>query len=424
MESSITETEQAVTHAAWSENVLHLWQRRRLLLRVGIYAVVLSGLIAFLVPKRYESSTSIMPPEQPLSGGAMLSAIAARSGSEGAGLASLASGLMGGMGVRNNGDLFMELMRSGEVEGRIAQRFELQHLYRKRYMVDTLKKLRRRTAIVEDKKSGVITITVSDTDRGRAQQMARAYVDELNRLLVQVSTSAARRERMFIESRLDNVSLKLNTAENELSQFSSRTSTVDIKEQTHAMVDAGERMQAQWIVAQADLESLRQIYGDQNLRVKAAQEKVGILQRQLSRMGGGETASGQPGAKTGEMYPPLRQLPQLGVQWANLTREVRVQEQVYDLLSAEYESARIKEAREVETVSVIDPAGWPEKKSFPPRLLLVALGTVGALAAAALLLLLVKGWRELDDESDGKRVARHILSSSEIVSRRFLRRQV
>jgi len=97
---------------------------------------------------------------------------------------------------------------------------------------------------------------------------------------------------------------------------------------------------------------------------------------------------------------------------------------VYDLLSAEYESARIKEAREVETVSVIDPAGWPEKKSFPPRLLLVALGTVGALAAAALLLLLVKGWRELDDESDGKRVARHILSSSEIVSRRFLRRQV
>src|SRR2546425_702703 len=77
-----------------------------------------------------------------------------------------------------------------------------------------------------------------------------------------------------------------------------------------------------------------------------------------------------------------RKLPLLGVQWTDLYRRVKIQETVYELLNQQYELARIQEAKEIPTVNVVDPADLPEKKAWPPRLLIIALLTVLSLAGA------------------------------------------
>src|SRR6185312_4520878 len=283
----------------------------------------------------------------------------------------------------------------------------LQHVYKTKYMKDTVKRLRSRTDIKENKKSGVITIVVTDTDRKRAQDLARGYVDELNKLLSRVSTSSARRERQFIEQRQASVLKELNAAEEQLSQFSSSTSTIDIREQTRATVDAGAKLQAEMIFGETELESLKQIYGDDNVRVKAARERIGVLQRELGKMGGSPADANDPvDLSKDELYPPLRRLPELGVRYANLYRRVKVQEAVYELLSAEYETARIEEANEIPTVSTIDAAGWPEKKSFPPRLTFILAGTLIVLLLTSFTMLLLRNWRELDERDDLKKLAR------------------
>ena len=51
-----------------------LWEERRLLFRVSIYGLALFTLIAFLIPKRYESSAVLMPPDDQSSSGLMLAA--------------------------------------------------------------------------------------------------------------------------------------------------------------------------------------------------------------------------------------------------------------------------------------------------------------------------------------------------------------
>jgi uncharacterized protein involved in exopolysaccharide biosynthesis len=396
-------------NAPWAKNLLYLWGRRGTLLRLGIIALILSTAVAFLLPKQYESSTSLMPPEQQSGGAAMLAALASRAGAGAGGLGSLASGLLGAKGT---GDLYIDLLRSGSVMGGLAERFHLQQVYHARYQKDTLKKLAARTNISENKKSGVITIVTSDTSQQRAQDLANGYVEELNKLLARVSTSSARREREFIEQRLASVLKELNDAQEQLSQFSSSTSTIDIREQTRATVDAGAKLQAELIVAQSELQSLRQIYGDENVRVRSTRERIGVLQHELDKMGGSSFAPNDTQAETsGELYPPLRRLPELGVRYANLYRRVRVQEAVYDLLSAEYETARIQEAKEIPTVSVVDFAGWPEKKSFPHRLYFMLGGTLGALLITSFIMLLRKSWRELDERSDFKVIAHHVRAS-------------
>ena len=401
----------AVQQENWAIRAMLLWKDRHRLARVTAISLIVSLGIAFVIPKRYKSIASIMPPDQQSSGAMMLAALASHSGSLG-GLGSLAGSLLGG---HTTTALFVNLLHSGTVSGHLIDRFNLQHVYRERYRIDTAKHLAHRTSITEDKKSGVITIAVEDEDPLRARDLAQGYLDELNKLVTRTNTSAAHRERIFIERRLHSVQADLERAQLGLSEFSSRTSTVDIKEQTRAMVTAGARVQGELLVEQSGLESLRQIYGDGNMRVRETEARIASLQRELEKMTGSSAplipeAAGEGSVTShaddkGELYPPLRQLPRLAVPYADLYRQVRVQETVYELLTQQYEMARIEEAKDVPVVSVIDPPGVPEKKSFPPRLLLTLVLTFLSFAATAALILMRDHWSKLDPSDPRKLLA-------------------
>lgn len=397
----------------WAVRIGLLWRHRRLLARVTVISFIVSVGIAFLIPKQYKSSASIMPPDQQGSGAIMLAALLGHSGLGSFG--SLASGLLG---THSTTALFENLLQSGTVQGHLIDRFNLQHVYHTRYRITTAKHLARHTSIRDDKKSGVITIEVEDTDPVRARNMAQAYLDELNKLVNQTSTSAARQERIFIEHRLQSVDSDLERAQVELSEFSSKNSTVDIKEQTRAMVDAGARVQGELLVEQAGLQSLRQIYGDDNLRVRETEARITALQHDLAQITGSsaplhavtQVAGAQAvSGDNGVLYPPLRQLPRLAVPYADLYRRVKVQETVFELLTQQYEMARIEEAKDTPVVNVIDPPGVPEKKSFPPRILLTLLLTFVSFTVAAGFILLRNGWYALSAEDPRRVLAAEIL---------------
>lgn len=413
MNSSATlDQVEAVAEASprWLIHAAILWQHRRALARLTALSLLVSLAVAFLIPKQYKSSASIMPPDPPNPSAAMLAALAGHLG--GVGALSLASALPGG---HSSGELFIDLLRSGTVSDHLIDRFDLQHVYHKRYRVDTAKRLARLTKITENKKSGVITIEVEDTSRERARALTQAYLDELNRLVVRTNTSSAHRERVFIEQRLHDVQASLEDAEIRLSRFASDSTAIDIKEQTHAMLDAGSRTQAELMIEQSSLDGLRQMYGDSNVRVRESEARIASLQAQLSRMAGSssanaaDSAADPPRNESGDatrtaprnaalvrdpapLYPSLRQLPQLAVPYADLYRSVQEQEILSQLLAQQYETARIEEAKDIPAVNIIDSPGLPEKKAFPPRLLLALLLTFLSFAAASSFLLVRHYW--------------------------------
>jgi len=403
------------TPANWVVHATLLWRRRRLLARVTGIALVLGLVIAFTMPKQYESGTRIMPPDQQGSSALMLAALASRGGGLG-GLGSLAGGLLGG---HTTTALFVDLLHSGTVAGHLINRFHLQQVYHKRYMVDTAKALAHRTTVTDDKKSGVITITIQDTDPVRARDLAQAYLDELNKLVNQTSTSTAHQERIFIERRLQSVEADLERAQLALSEFSSRNSTINITDQTKAMVDAAARVQAEVLVEQSGLDALRQMYGDGNIRVRETEARIATLQRELAKMSGTSAplaagvASGSKSVEGDEnqLYPPLRQLPRLAVPYADLYRRVKVQETVYELLTQQYEMSRIEEAKDVPVVSVIDPPGIPEKKSSPSRLLVALCFTAFWFTAVAAFLLMADRWAKVDSRDPRKVLVEDVFSS-------------
>jgi uncharacterized protein involved in exopolysaccharide biosynthesis len=245
--------------------------------------------------------------------------------------------------------------------------------------------------------------------------MAQTYVEELNRLVAELSMSSARRERIFLEGRLQAVSQDLESAEKEFSQFASSNTAIDIKEQGKAMVDAAATLQGQFIAARSELQGLKQIYTDKNVRVRATEARIAELESQLEKIGGkGESASLENSAQDDPLYPSIRKLPLLGVAYADLYRKTKVQEAVFEALTQEYELAKVQEAKEIPTVKVLDPPDLPDKKSFPPRTLIVLLGTALAFSCGVTWVFGSALWGVTDPADPRKLLAQEIFDTAKV----------
>jgi capsule polysaccharide export protein KpsE/RkpR len=339
-----------------------------------------------------------------------------------AALATRGAGMLGGlagelMGVKGNGPVFVEILESRTVADRLIDEFQLSREYHTTKIEYTRKKLEAHTKISEDRKSGVITITMTSRDPGRAAAMAQAYVGELDRLVSQLSTSSARRERIFLEERLVTVKSDLDSAATQFSEFASKNTAIDIPAQGKAMVEAAAVLQGQLIAAEAEASGLEKIYTVNNVRVKALQARIGELREQLQKLGG--SSSPAEVRSDNSLYPSIRKLPLLGVTYADLFRRTKIEETVYELLTQQYELAKVEEAKEIPSVKVLDSAVVPTVKSSPHRVVLTLCGTFLALCGTAAWILLRKRWTEIDPTDPGRLLAEEMARSVAITARRF-----
>ena len=119
----------------------------------------------------------------------------------------------------------------------------------------------------------------------------------------------------------------------------------------------------------------------QNPQLIRLQSEIADLEGQLSRL---QTGSGKSG---GEAIPTAK-FPALALDYVRKSREVKYHEFLFEMLSRQYEAARIDEAREAPLLQVLDIASYPDAKSFPPRTLMMLGGLIlGCLAGSGWALL-------------------------------------
>jgi capsule polysaccharide export protein KpsE/RkpR len=360
--------------------------------------------MAFLLPVEYQSSAQLMPPDtQSGAGMAMLASLSARSGN---GLGAVAGDLLG---IKSSGALFVGILSSHTVQNRLVERFQLKKAYGIRLGEDARQKLAKNTGVSEDRKSGIITITVTDHEAKRAAAIAQAYVEELDNLVAELSTSSAHRERVFLEERLVAVKQDLDHASREFSQFASKNATIDIKDQGRAMVEAAATLQGELIADESELKGLEQIYTSNNVRVRSVQARINELRFQLEKLGG--NASAGAGGASDSLYPSIRKLPLLGVTYADLYRQTKIQEAVYETLTQQDELAKVQEVRETPSVKILDAAAVPERKSFPPRTLIVFLCVSLALFGAAFFVMARARWEQIGSNDPSKVFTQEVLQT-------------
>src|SRR5215472_707002 len=344
-----------------------LWDERRLISRIVCCGTTLSLLIALFIPDTFESKARLMP-------------------SPGLRTRMIIGGVPVNMGADpftfGSSAMFVRLMKSDVIRDALIDRYDLRRVYGNDTYRSARKRLERNTRFVDDWRTGTVDITVSDRDPQRASAMAASYGQNLNRLLDDLSTSGARRERLFLEDRIKTAKEDLDESARAFSKFASESNAIDIEAQERALIAATATVQGRAIAAESDLRVLEQTYAPDNVGVRATQARLAELHRQLTRLNGGLRNDDSP-PFTRLLYPSLRQLPRLGSPYADLYRNLKINETVYEVLTQEYEVTRLQEARELPRVIVVDAPAPAEKRSGPPRLLIVLGGVLLSLSIGA-----------------------------------------
>jgi tyrosine-protein kinase Etk/Wzc len=351
-----------------------LSRRRRLLLGITAASAAVAVIVSLLLPVYYKAETRILPPQDKGSN------LAAQLMGQAGGLIALAGGAAG---VKSQGELFVAMTKSRTVLDRVVDRFDLLNRYKVRYREDARKRLLQSFTAREDRKSGVLFLTVEDRDPKRSADMANAFVEELKTLAGGLAISEAGQRRMFFEDQLGQTKVSLARAEEEIKGFQQRTGMFQVDAQARAIIEGIARLRAGIAVKEVEARVLRSFATAQNPDLQRVEEEIRALRAELEKV---ETSKGQGF----DPLMPSGRVPEMGTEYLRKLRQLKYNETLYELLSKQFELAKLDEARDAVVIQVIDPAVPPERKSRPHRAQIVLLATVTMLFLSVFVVLLLE----------------------------------
>ena len=172
-------------------------------LRLLIIGPMVAGLIglgvAFWMTPIFTAKTTIIPPGQNTSGGA-----AALLGQLG-GLGALAGGAAG---IKTPTDQYIAYLESNTLRDQLIEQFKLMERYKAKYHEQARQALKGASKITVDKKSGLISIEVSDKDPQFAANLTNAYVSALSQMLGKMALEDAKSRRQLLEQQINEATEK------------------------------------------------------------------------------------------------------------------------------------------------------------------------------------------------------------------------
>ena len=346
--------------------LLVIAKHNRFIIKLTLVVAVLAVVYALLQPPIFTAKTVILPPQQ---GSSMASMLLGQLG----GLAGLAGGAAG---IKGPNDLHIGMLKSRTIADVLIKRFDLQTLWEAKTREATRKALEGSTVIASGK-DGFITIEYSDKDPQFAATIANAYVEELDRLNSTLAVTEASRKRLFFERQLKGSRANLDAAENALKQTQERTGLIQLEKQGGAIIEAVANVRAQIAAKEVELAGMGAFATPQNPDYRQIQQVIVGLRAQLAKLEANSAGS--------DIKVPTGKLPETGLEFLRKTREFKYQETLFELLSKQFEIAKIDEAKDASLIQVVDKALVPEQKSKPKRSLIVILATMMAFFIGVLL---------------------------------------
>lgn len=368
-----------------------LTARRGLILKVTASCAILALVTSLLLPIRFTARITVMPPQQNSS---MASALASQLSNLGS-LASLAGGTLG---LKAPNEMYVSMLHSQAIEDAMIERYGLMKEYRCDYLSQARKVFERRFEVQGNEKDDLIHISVDDKDPRRAAEMANGYVEQFRKFSQGLAITEASQRRMFFEQQLLQTKDKLADAEEALKETELRTGILQVDSQARALIESAAMLRAQIESKEVQIQMIRTYAGDQNANLIEAEQGLSELRAQLTKLGGSQDDD------TAGLIQPKGVVPQAGLEYVRKYRDVKYYEAIFEILARQFELAKLDEAKEGALIQIVDPATIPDRKSFPPRALIVLAGIFGGFLVGVFLALMqvVFGRMRRDPEANAK----------------------
>jgi capsular exopolysaccharide synthesis family protein len=230
-----------------------------------------------------------------------------------------------------------------------------------------------------DETKGILNITANHADPVLAAAIVNQFIAVLQQLLNENAFTLAKKNRVFIETQLQQTRKDLAVAEEALQQFEQSHGIVSLEAQAQVAVSALAGLEAQIMAKEVQLGVLQRALTKSSREVYFLQEEIQGLRSQLARLQQGVSSSLSVPTDLGrnhQLFPAFDKAPDIKLQYARLQREALIQNKLFTLLVQQYEQAKIEEVRDETAFQILDRAIPPDEKAKPNRKVIVILAAM------------------------------------------------
>jgi uncharacterized protein involved in exopolysaccharide biosynthesis len=364
-------------------------KRRRFIIINTLIVTLVAATISFVVPREYKSRTTILPPE-------------AQAGFSGLGDLSMAQVARAVTSfslpmMASPSDLYASMLKSDVILKKVVDSLDLETIYEASSEWQAVTTLRDRL-MVRVESDGIITVEAISRDSELAARIANLLALELNELNLQLESKRGGQQVDFLSGRLLETEEELQDALTELREFQEQHKAISLEMQSAVLIENLARQKANLTAAEIELNMLRKSLRPDHPSLIRQQLMVQEIGNKLVEIehGGGTRADSVLSA----LDIPLDDIPELGLRFSVLKRNVRIQELIYEVLAQQLEMSRIQEKRDTPVISVLDfarPAGQPFR---PRKVLITVTAFLISLMASILLVVAYERLRENRSLSD------------------------
>ena len=349
---------------------LILFKGRKFIFWNVIIITFFSLFLSFVLPKRYKAIGQILPPpdeptiyslSQVLPGSSPTQRLTLRSW--------------------NISDILVAILKSRTIKEYILNNTQFLKFYKFKRTEDALNFLEKITKITQSEEM-VIKISVEVKNKNLAAEMVNAYITALDNFLKESMMSRGKYLRIFLENQLKKVENELAIARESLKVFQERHKLPELEEGIKSVLDAYAQLKSQLIVKEAELAMIKDIsspnnpyYQDLLAEVKKFREKLGEMEKGSGLGGFG------PGFGTS-----FKDLPAVASEYIKRYQEWKLKNEILLLLQQQYEQAKLTEAKDTPTITILDYAKIPERPSFPKKKIFIISGFFFSLVFSILIL--------------------------------------
>ncbi len=345
--------------------ILALLRHKRWLVIIPSLAVL--GALIFLQfqEPRYSSMARLLPPKTKPNTATMLSQTGSLAGTGMGGVLETQTPVV---------DMYLAILQSRSVADFIENRFQL----RKRWGVHSVEIVYGRLAgmvKITSTPNGIINIEVQDADPVWAAKIANEYAEALQAITQELAVNDASKRRLFYEQQMHIAFEKLTEAESALRKMQQETGVLKLDSQIQMAVQESSRLRADIAAKETELAAMKAFATEYNSDYLRLKFEIDALKKQLAKWR--EPIQGAPSLS---LQASEGLLPEISLEYAKKTREVKNLELVYELFLKELQLTRIDQVKDATMIELLDRAVPASTTSYPhkKRTVLVA-GATGLL---------------------------------------------
>lgn len=370
-----------------------LWRRKFLIIFLTFIFAAGSLTYALLATVIYRAECRIMPPS---GNSSRMAGIAAQLG----GLADF----VGLGGVSAPGQTLVGILQGNTVVDAIIDKFNIMEEMSMDIRLKARSAVLKNLEAAEDAKSGIISVAYLHEDPQRAADIANAFVEELQKKLGDISAIDAQQKREFYDEQMRKAEAELTKVENEMMNYQQDSGIIAFEAQAQSLLSSIASLKNQIAAKNVQISSMQSYARPDNPKLRVAKSELEAMTKELHRLEEEQMrvdSSRRNRVLSNDLSLSTGQIPELGIEYQRHVRRLRFAAAKYEALLRQYENAKLSEASDLSTITIIDPATPPDDKYRPRRAQICIIGTAAGMFLGIFLAFVFEHIREV------KRAKRH-----------------